>query len=508
MKTNLNKDTLILLFSIIVIACCGLLYELLIGTASSYLLGNSVEQFSLTIGAFMVSFGIGSYLTRFVQKNIIVLFFVIETLIGFFGSISIISLFYFYSVSDVYSFLVYFFIAVIGVMVGFEIPLIGRIINDIKNNFKLTLSNLFSFDYIGAMIGSVALPLFLLPYFGLIKSSILVGIGNLVVALLFGIRFRKSFSQKLLLLPIVLIFFNLFLLVGARDIQIYLEQRLYEDKIVYFEQTKYQRIVITENKEDVRLFLDGNIQFSSKDEARYHELLIHIPLALAEKKEKLKILILGGGDGLAVREMLKYSNIEKITICDLDQRMTELFRDDPKLTLLNEHSLSSPLVEVFNEDAFNFLKNSKRQWDIIIADLPDPNNESLAKLYSTSFYHYMKKNLEEKGVGVTQSTSPYHAREAFWCIFDTLKKAGFASVLPYQAEVPSFGSWGFILFSDKVLAVPQKIEIADEKLKFLSDELITSLFIFPKDTAYVKTKPNTLFEPSILTYYLESWKYY
>lgn len=502
-----NKDTVILLFSTLLIALCGLLYELMIGTASSYFLGNSVEQFSLTIGAFMTAFGIGSFLSRYFQKNLVLNFFIIETLIGFLGSICIISLFYFYSISDIYSFMMYFFIFIIGALVGMEIPLIGRIINEIKDNLRINLANLFSFDYIGGMVGSIALPLFLLPRYGLLASSILVGISNLFIALLVGIRFRDRLGLKLLAFPILLIVFNIFLLTQVQRIEIYLEQKFYTEKIVYYEQSKYQKIIVTHEEGDFRLYLDGNIQFSSRDEYRYHETLVHIPIA-ANKTIPERVLILGGGDGLAARELLKYSEIQEITICDLDPRMTEISRAFPMIAELNEDALLNPKIRIINQDAYTFLENEKRKWDLIVIDLPDPNNESLGKLYSLNFYWLVKKNLKKEGIAVAQSTSPFHSREVFWCIYSTIQKAGFKGLLPYYAEIPSFGTWGFIAFSNERIEQPKQILIPDNSLKFLNHALLPTLFIFPKDAGYMKVEPSTLIRPVVLDYYQKSWKNY
>ena len=512
MDIKVNKDTVILLISTLIIALCGLLYELLIGSTSSYLLGSSVKQFSFTIGAFMTAFGIGSFFSKYFMKNIVRTFFIVEVIIGFLGSISIVSLFYFYSISDLYLFVMYFFIVSIGALVGLEIPLIGRIIDEIKKDIRITLANLLSFDYIGAMIGSVLLPLVLLPKLGLIKSSILIGIGNLIVSLLVGFRFRKKLSKTLVALPIVLIGLNVFFFINASSVQTYIEQKFYNDKIIYQKHSKYQKIVLTKEGNDLRLYLDGNIQFSSSDEYRYHESLVHVPFSSLKKKDDVRVLILGGGDGLAIREVLKYNYVKDITVCDLDPDIVTLSKTHPLILKINQNALANKKVKIVNKDAFIYLqeelnKHSKK-WDIILIDLPDPNNESLAKLYSVKFYKLVKASLTEGGIGVTQSASPFHARRVFWCINATVKHSGFKSVLPYKTEVPSFGLWGFIMFSDSDMPPPENLKIDEAKLKYLTTSLLRSLFIFPKDIANLKTEINKIFRPSILMYYEKSWKRY
>lgn len=516
-KFEANKDTVILLFSTLIIALCGLLYELLIGSTSSYLMGSSVKQFSFTIGAFMTSFGIGSYLSKYILKNVMRNFLIVETIIGFLGSICILSLFYFYSASDIYYIVMYFFIVSIGVLVGLEIPLIGRIIDDIKKDIRITLANLLCFDYIGGMIASIIFPLLLLPWLGLVKSSIAIGIGNLLIAVLVGFRFRRQIAKKLVLIPIILIILDVFLLIKAKEIQIYIEQRYYSDTIIYLKQSPYQRIVLTQDGEDLRLFLDGNIQFSSVDESRYHEAITHIPISVRGNAKKLRVLILGGGDGLAAREFLKYPEIESITICDLDREITQLSGTYPLITKLNENALSHAKVKIINADAFTLLQNnmieykrnpSLKKYDIIVADLPDPNNESLAKLYTVKFYKLINANLNDDGIAVTQAASPFHSRNVFWCIYSTIKHSGFTGALPYHVNVPSFGIWGFIIFSKNNISIPEKLLLSSDRLKFLNEAILKSFFIFPKDMEYVNVKINTIFQPVILDYYEKSWQRY
>ncbi len=519
MQTNFNKDTVILLLSTLLIAFCGLLYELLIGSSASYLLGSSVKQFSFTIGAFMTAFGVGSYISKYFKTRIVRTFFIVELIIGFLGSISTITLFYFYSVSELFHYIMYFFIISIGALVGLEIPLIGRIIDDIKRDIRLTLANLLSFDYIGAMIGSILLPLVLLPQLGLIKSAIVVGLGNLFVAFLVGLRFRKKLSKFLLFLPLVLIGFDIVLIINARKIQAYIEQKFYDDRIIYQQRSRFQKIILTKDQNDVRLFLDGNIQFSSRDEHRYHEALVHVPILCRKGFKPVNVLILGGGDGLAARELLKHKIVKSITICDLDPAITDLGKKNPYLLKMNKHALSNEKVNIINLDAFMYLKDNVdilkspkvkkkfKQWDLIIVDLPDPNNEALAKLYSVKFYKLVKACLSPDGVAVTQSTSPFHARKVYWCIYNTIKYSGFKNVLTYKANVPAFGVWGFIAFSKADLNIPNQ-SFPDIKLKYLNNEILPSLFAFPSDILKVKTGVNKVFRPIILDYYENSWHKY
>jgi len=189
-------------------------------------------------------------------------------------------------------------------------------------------------------------------------------------------------------------------------------------------------------------FLNSHLQFSSRDEYRYHEALVHPGLAAVPAPRR--VLILGGGDGLAVREILKYPQVESITLVDLDPEMTRIFSSNPMLTKLNDKSLLSSKVHVVNADAFPWVDSNTDNFDFIVIDFPDPTNYSLGKLYTTAFYRAVARHLSAQGFMAVQSTSPMFARDSFWCIAQTLKQAGL-QIYPYHVYVPSFGEWGFVL---------------------------------------------------------------
>lgn len=292
----------------------------------------------------------------------------------------------------------------------------------------------------------------------------------------------------------------------SENIALNVENRLYRDKIILNKQTKYQKIVVTKHKDDLRLYINGNIQFSTIDEYRYHESLVHIPMSVSE--DKSKILILGGGDGLAVREVLKYEEVDKITLVDLDKEMVELSQNNKEIRKVNNDSLNSDKLKIVYEDAFEYLENSNELFNIILVDLPDPNDENLNKLYTNIFYRLVSNRLDKDGVISIQSTSPYYAKEAFWCINKTLEEEGL-NVIPYHVEVPSFGDWGFQLASKKVIE-KEKIKINVET-KFLNNESIDRLFMFSEDEIVDKDKliTNTIARPQLINYYLkaiENWR--
>ena len=246
------------------------------------------------------------------------------------------------------------------------------------------------------------------------------------------------------------------------------------------------------------MFIDGNIQFCSLDEYRYHEALVHIPMANALNKDK--VLVLGGGDGLAVRELLKYDSTE-ITLVDLDAEMIRICSENNHIVELNEGALSSDRLTIINQDAYRFLEETEEKFDVIIVDLPDPNNETLNKLYTNIFYRLCKNALSEDGVMTVQSTSPYYAPKAFWCINRTLESEGFY-VKPYHIQVPAFGDWGFNMASLRELEEPQ-IEV---ETRYLTTENAKGLFIFGKDETLQgqEIELNTLSKPMLIQYYSEA----
>ena len=290
------------------------------------------------------------------------------------------------------------------------------------------------------------------------------------------------------------------LLAGSGPLLDKWESALYYDRIVYSGQSPYQKIVLTRRGDQIRLFLDGHLQFASTDEYRYHEALVHPAMSLAASRER--VLIVGGGDGLAAREVLKYPDVARIDLVDLDPAVTGLARTNPHLSQINEGSLDSPRVRIFNEDGFVFLQRDHSPYGVILVDLPDPREESLSKLYSVEAYRMFLRNLSPGGVLVTQATSPYFARRTYWCIARSMEEAGF-QVYSYHLQVPSFGEWGFHLGSLARLE-PEKVVFRVPR-RFLDERLFRAMFLFDPDMARVQVAPNRLDRPVLARYYRQEW---
>lgn len=510
-----------LLTSVFIIAICGILYELLISTMSSYFQGSSILHFSLVIGLFLSFMGVGSYLSRFLRDDLLTWFVLFEIWLSLIGGSSAVLLYFAFSLTPYYYGVAFLLIACLGTLIGIEIPILTRIVRRYEN-LRDAMAKVLSFDYLGALIASVAFPLILLPSLGVMRTAFIIGLLNLSVAAMNAWFFRKMLPTYRRLLAWSL---GIGLLLGAGfaysfTLSRFFDQFLYQDQILFSRQSAYQHLVITRWNEDVRLFIDGNLQFSSVDEYRYHEPLVHLPMLLAQRREK--VLILGGGDGLAAREVLRHDGVEAITLVDLDPAMTQLGLTHPVLTQLNDSAMHDPRVEVVNEDAYKFIEQSSTFYDVVIIDLPDPNNPGLGKLYSTTFYQLLARRVSVGGMVITQSTSPYFAPQAFWCIHRTMEEA-FAQVQAANVYVPAFGPWGFnlaypagrFLTPESDAARQEQIIAAltsalqarpwTDSLRYLRPEGLPALFSFDPDIAERPVKVNQLDNQALVQYYENSW---
>jgi spermidine synthase len=492
---------LALFLTVLLIAACGLVYELVAGALASYLLGDSVTQFSTVIGTYLFAMGIGSWLSRYVGRGVIARFVTIELLVAVVGGFSSTLLFLAFAYTTAFRLALYLIVGVIGVLVGLEIPLLMRILRD-RYDFKDVVANVLTFDYIGALGASLVFPLLLVPKLGLVRSALLFGLVNAAVALWSTWLFRDKLGARRQLQWACLgvaVLLSLGMWKAGRITQI-AEEELYADDVILTRDTRYQRIVLTAWKDDLRLFLNGHLQFSSRDEYRYHEALVHPGLAALPGARR--VLVLGGGDGLAVREILKYPGVREVVLVDLDAEMTKLFATHPRLTRLNGGALTDPRVRVVNEDAFRWLETGSEQFDFAVVDFPDPSNYAVGKLYTVAFYHLLAKHLSRDGLAVVQSTSPLFARRSYWSIVATLRQSGMAT-FPYHLYVPSFGEWGFVLAGRGAAWTPP--ETLPAGLRYLTVGEIPALFTFATDMLPVPAEANRLNDQALVRYYEEEW---
>ncbi len=500
-----------LLVSVFVVAACGLVYELAAGALASYVLGDSVLQFSTVIGSYLFAMGIGSWLSRFFERQLPAHFLRIELMValagGFMPALLFLSNAY---MPGAFRFLLYAMVGVVGILVGLEIPLVMRILKR-EVALKDLVSQVLTFDYLGALAVSVAFPLLLVPQLGLIRTGLLFGFLNAAVAFWALWVFRHELRRfgahaTACVLSVVALAAGF---AAADHITTLAEDKFYHERIVLAASSPYQRIVVTSGRTGHKLFLNGNLQFSERDEYRYHETLVHP--AMSAFGAPRRVAVLGGGDGMAVREVLKYPSVESVTLVELDPNMTGLFAKDPAMAKLNGGALSSPKLRIVNTDAFQWLQGDgtdaggklaePEMFDVIIVDFPDPTNFSIGKLYTNTFYSLLAQRLSASGYAVIQTTSPLVARQSYWTVATTIESAGLHAT-PYHANVPSFGEWGFIIASHRPWRQPTALP---EGLRYLEPTTLPLLFNFPKDMARVPAEVNRLSNQVLVMTYEKEW---
>lgn len=502
MGNKILSFEILLFLAVFTIATCGLVYELVAGTLASYLLGDSVKQFSFIIGVYLFSMGVGSYFSKFIKKNLLNTFVDIEILVGLIGGLSSVILFVLFESVYYFQFILYLLVFITGCLVGLEIPLLMNILKD-RVKFRDLVSNVFTFDYIGALLASILFPLVLVPQLGIMRTSLFFGMINISIAIVLCFVLKKDLKKPSLLKAKAIFSFLIlvFVFFFSEQILSFSEGKLYGENIIYTHTTAYQRIVLTHNKNDYRLYLNNNLQFSSQDEYRYHEALVHPAMSIAKKAEN--ILVLGGGDGLAVREILKYKDVINVTLVDLDQGMTDLFMKNKILSDFNRNSLLHPRVKVINGDAYLWARECTDKFDVVIVDFPDPSNYSLGKLYSLNFYTTLKGIVKPEGIITVQTTSPYFAPKSFWCINKTIAQV-FPATNAYHVYVPSFGEWGFSIAGANIAPEFSSVYRKTDGLKFYNYEF-EKLSNFPKDMIAKDVEVNRLDNQILVRYFDEEW---
>ncbi len=495
------------IIAIFIAGLCSIIYELLISTTSSYFLGDSIKQFSIIIGIYMAAMGVGSYFSKFFPERLLASFVVVELLLGIVGGSSVPILYYFFEQLDrvAYQFLTISLTAIIGFLTGLEIPLLARIMKQYYP-LKVNLANVLSLDYLGALLATLLFPFLLLPYFGTFRTSVFFGIVNIALGVFILWFFSAHISPRLraslkwIALSIIAVFSGL--LYFTQPLLQTWDDAAFTHKVIFSKQTPYQHLILTKNRKDVRLYINRVIQFSSLDEYRYHESLALVPLSVAT--HPYQVLILGGGEGLLVREVLKDPRVEQVTVVDLDPEVFRIAKEHPLVRKVNEDALHHPKVKLVAEDALGFLLQAEQYYDVILADLPDPANDAVARLYSKHFYRLVQSRLSANGVFATQATSTFHTKNAFWCIEETVQKSGFEQVYPYHAYVPSFGDWGFVLASNREIE-PSNYTL-DVPTKYLDSTTVKKLFHFEEDLSKpIDIEANELDRPALLEYFLHDW---
>ncbi len=500
----------VLLAAVAACAACGIIYELALLTLSASLNGGGIVATSLIVAGYIAALGAGALLVKPLLAHAAITFIAVEALLGIVGGLSAAALYVVFAFLDGSvgsTWVLAVGTALIGGLVGAEVPLLmtllqrGRTVD--ASDSGRALANLNAADYLGALLGGLVWPFLLLPQLGMIRGAAATGIVNLAAAAVVALfLLRRVVSPRQLATALCALTAALgllaTLLARSGDIETTSRQRLYADPIVAYRHTPYQEIVVTRRGNDMRLYLDGGLQFSTRDEYRYTESLVY-PALGGDPKGARSVLVLGGGDGLAARELLRQPGVGRIVQVELDPAVIELARTTMRDA--NGGALDNPRVNVVIGDAMTWLRGAPDRFDAVIVDLPDPDTPTLGRLYSTEFYALAARALAPGGLMVVQAGSPFSTPTAFWRTVATVRAAGYA-VTPYHVHVPTFGDWGFVLAargaaSADAAPVPTMPPGAPP-LRFLNQQVLAAATVFSGDVGPRALEPSTLDNPHIV----------
>lgn len=505
----------LLKFAIFATGLSGIVAEYSLATLASYFLHDTVVQWTLIVSVMLFSMGIGSQFSKFFTKNLLDNFIAIEFVLSFLSAYSAMICYIAGGFSNFHGFFIYGLAIIIGVLIGMEIPLVTRI-NEDYQELKENISSVLTVDYLGSLIGGVFFAFWGLPKLGMSYTPVLLGGVNFIVAIILLIRLRGALNPSnriklfvgALITAVVLVLGAVF----AKPIILYGEQLTYKGIVVFEKQSRFQKIVITEWRDHHYLFINRNLQLSTFDEHLYHEPLVHPIMQLSNHPKR--VLILGGGDGCALREVLKYPSVEHVDMVDLDSCMTNIGLYQPIFRWQNQGAMHNDKLEIHNIDAFHFLEASHEKFDAIIVDLPDPKTVDLNKLYSKKFYLLCNRALSDHGMMITQAGSPQFATRAFLCVDKTMKSSGF-NTLKLHNSVITLGEWGWVLgakgYTEAGLySGVLDLDYQDVETQFITKEANQLLTSFGKpqcDTTNIVVNTNA--HPVLYTEYLKgNWGMY
>ena len=512
----MSQRSLLIKFSIFCTGFTGIVAEYIMATLASYCLGDSVTQWTVVISLMLFAMGVGSQSSMVFRENLLDTFVSIELVLAALVASSVLLVYSLFAYLEHLAFFIYLLAFIIGLLIGLELPLATRL-NAEHQQLASNVSSILAKDYLGALLGGILFAFVGLPMLGLVTSAVVVGAVNFAVALILGgycfdeLRRGKLFIGSAVIVALIVVGC---LLSGDR-LMLFAEQQRYRDRIVFSEQTRYQKIVLTNFRDDYWLYLNGNQQFSTIDEHRYHEVLVHPAMLLHGSVQR--VLVLGGGDGLAVREILRHPNVRQVTVVDIDHRMTELAKVHPLLVQINDQALLNSKVIISNVDAFSFVSNDTKSYQVIISDFPDPRSIDLARLYSYEFFQLVFERLDDNGVFITQAGSPTYARLSFQTILKTVRALSYPAV-PLHSYLPTMGDWGWVV-AQKTTTNNQYLQeqlsnlsLAGLKLRYLDQDTLKHLFGgWGKDfySNYHELPINRLLKPSLHRYYRQGrWDLY
>ncbi|MFE4373623.1 polyamine aminopropyltransferase [Streptomyces sp. NPDC056835] len=460
----------LILTVVFICAACGLVYELELVALASYLIGDSVTQASVVLSVMVFAMGVGSLLAKRLRCRAAFGFGLLEAALALLGGSSALVLYASFIWLGESRYALVGFSLAIGVLIGAEIPLLMSLIQRFsRQDAEGTVADLFAADYVGALVGGLAFPFLLLPWLGQLTGALLTGAVNAVAGggLVLWL-FRRDLTPRSRWVLVVVNVLVLALLGTAAvlvdDFERAARRAVYGDQVRVAVHTGVQEVVITGGRSGpLELYLDGRLRVSARDEFRYHEALVHP----AMRGPHARVLILGGGDGLAAREVLRYGDVREVTVVELDPAVVRLARTDPALRELNGEVYGDGRVRAVYADAFTWLRGAADAggvgggpYDVVVSDLPNPGVTASTKLYSEEFYGLATRVLADGGRLAVHAGSPTTERHTYWTVDATLRAAGFGTT-PYHAMgwpsgfaagpdrvkdgTPAVSDWGFEL---------------------------------------------------------------
>ncbi|MGP3926557.1 polyamine aminopropyltransferase [Streptomyces sp. 8N616] len=439
----------LVLAAVFVCAACGLVYELELVALASYLSGDSVTQASVVLSVMVSAMGVGSLLAKRLRCRPVAGFGGVEAVLALVGGSSAMALYAAFAWLGQSRAVMVAFSAAIGVLIGAEVPLLMTLIQRIrKQDAGGAVADLFAADYVGALAGGLAFPFLLLPALGQPRGALLTGAvnalaGGAVVLWLFR-RDLTVRARWLLLGANVLV---LALLAAGTVLTEPFERAarraVYGADVRVAVGTGVQEVVVTGGA-GRSVFVDGRLRVSGRDALRCHEALVHPAMAGPHRR----ILVLGGGDGIALREVLRHPDVAAVTLVEPDPELVRLARTDPGLSALNGDAFGDRRVRVVAADPFDWLREAVRQgqgpYEAVLSDLPDPDLTPSTKLYSQEFYGLVRRVMVPDGRFAVHAGRTSVRPRVFWTVDATLRSAGLRTA-PYWTAGPR--GRGFVMAS-------------------------------------------------------------
>ncbi len=493
----------LLLFTVCLSSAVSLVFELMVVTQATYLVGDATLATGVVVGTFLAAMGLGGWVSQFLatgsdpSRSLLRTLLWVELVLSPVCLLGPLGLFALFAIDGSVWLAVVLLTVMAGALAGMELPLLTRLL-ETQQDLRVALARALALDYLGSLLGALVFPLVLLPQLGLLPTSALLGLLPLASGVLLCWTFPSLWRWRWpvsSLLPLMALLGLWVAPLGDR-----VESWLYDDPVIFRQQSRYQRLVLTRRRRDVRLYLDGQLQFSSLDEYRYHEGLVHP--AMARHGRPGRVLLLGAGDGLALREILRWPSVQTVDLIELDPAVLSLARRHPLVQRLHQGSLDDPRLTVHHGDAFQLLEQLEGSFDVVIADFPDPSTPALARLYSVGFYGRLQRHVNKGGVFVTQASTPFFTPDVLASIEASLQQLSW-STRGYSVTVPSFGPWGFVMAQrDNDVKTPGFAPLPFQG-RWISDRWLAQFPELPVDLRPdpgALIRPNRLVQPVLVDY--------